>query len=147
MQASRLWKMILLWQSLQIILFPGIVQHHLDSSPWSCCAVPYFITSDGNTGKKISSTNMHVGCSAAVSTILTDRRWRSRDKKKAWDERGQVGRKGLWWEIMFSEDSGVMFIVKIMEIIPYSHGLDAVLPWNINPELLPIAEVMDTYWI
>lgn len=40
-----------------------------------------------------------------------------------------------------------MFIVKIMEIISYSYGLDAVLPWNISPELLPIAEVMDAYWI
>lgn len=49
--------------------------------------------------------------------------------------------------ITFSEESGGTAIMKIMEITPRAHTLDAVLPWHVNPELPPIANVKGTHWI
>lgn len=37
--------------------------------------------------------------------------------------------------------------MKIMEITPHAHGLDAVLPWHVNPELPLIANVKGPHWI
>lgn len=56
--------------------------------------------------KKISSTNMHVGCSAAVSTILTDRRWRSRDKKKHGMREGRLEEKACDERSCFQKSLG-----------------------------------------
>lgn len=60
-------------------------------------------------------------------------------------QRWQVGSPEL--EITFSEESGGIACMKIMEITPHAHGLDAVLPSRVNPELPPIADVKDTHWM
>lgn len=37
--------------------------------------------------------------------------------------------------------------MKVMEITPHAHGLDAVLSWHVNAKLPPIASVKGTHWI
>lgn len=67
MHASKLWKMSLL---RHLTLFPGVVQHHLDSS---LCPVVQFLISLLKMGiqEKKKSLN-HRACGWSVA-ILTDR--------------------------------------------------------------------------